>query len=178
MSPNDLPEAYVRTDDQGRQLGNRKALAALTGRPIGSIQVLAGTDEDFPDPVATGPRRELWYLIADLLKYASILAARRAGTAPVDDLEDDEEDPLLGLAEAAPEFGIAVSSMAGYVRDSIPAWKEGRPGRLPIPDEETPRGTKLTDRKWRRSTAHAWTTPGRGVGGGRPRADRAATEGA
>jgi hypothetical protein len=175
MSATPPPQEPLRTTEDGRVLGTRKTLATITGRPLGSLNVLAGTDPDFPDPVEHGRGRELLYLMDDLLKYAGILAARRAAPAAADELKDDEDDPLLGPAEAAPEFGIAVTSMPGYVRDSIPDWKEGRHGRLPIPDEETPRGTKLVDRKWRRSTARAWTLPGRGVGGGRPRNDTGRT---
>jgi hypothetical protein len=172
-----IPMEHLRTGADGRRLGNRRALVAITGRTAGSINVLAGTDEHFPPEIERGPGRTTWYYLDDLLDWAEANPVKRntPRPAPSADAEDDDLDALLGPKAAAAELGIAWSTFPSYVRDSVPFWERGEAGRLPIPDEETPRGTKgYVNREWKRRTLREWKLPGgRGIGGGRPPASAA-----
>ena len=160
-----IPEAYLR-QIEGRVLAHRGALEELTGLTKKSIDRLAG-QEEFPKPVvARGPERRGWYDPDDLVDVALAHQSQQVGVDAEAAVGPDDE--LLTPAQAAELMQLTnVGSFYKYVEQSLPAWARGEHGYVPMPDEETPRGTKQIARRWKRSTiiAHQARRPGHG---GRP----------
>jgi predicted DNA-binding transcriptional regulator AlpA len=160
-----IPEAYLR-EVEGRILAHRGALEELTGLSKKSVDRLAG-QPDFPKPVvARGPQRRAWYDPDDLVDVALAHQPQQVGVDA--EAAAGPGNELLTPSQVAELMQLKnVDSVYKYVEQSEAAWRRGEHGYLPMPDEETPRGTKQIARRWKRSTiiAHQERRPGHG---GRP----------
>jgi hypothetical protein len=165
-----IPEAYLREVD-GRTLAHRGALEELTGLSKKSVDRLASTGA-LPDPViARGPERRSWYDPEALVDVALAYEPRRLGV-DAEAAAAGPKDKLLPPREAAELMQVKYpGTFNRYVQMSEAAWRQGKHGILPLPDEERPRGTKQVSRRWKKSTiiAHQERRPGHG---GRPAADQ------
>ena len=165
-----VPDAAITTEViDGIECTDRAGIATLTGLSMPSINIKAGKDPEFPQPIR-GERigRTYWYPLTAVRAYAGHLAALAAAGKPRP-VAPGHPDDLLDAAAAAAALGITAGTFSRYVNDSRPYWEglaEGRP-ILPRPDVVTiePVGNlgEFERREWRRSTLseHQKTRPGR-----------------
>jgi len=165
-----VPDAAITTTViDGIECTDRAGIAALTGLSMPSINLKAGKDPAFPQPIR-GERiaRTYWYPVDAVRAYADHLTELAEGAKPRPVAPGDPDD-LLDAAAAAEALGISPGTFSRYVNDSRPYWDglvKGRP-ILPPPDVVTiePVGNlgEFERREWRRGTlaAHQETRPGR-----------------
>lgn len=155
----------VRTIN-GRRATDRPGAAEYLGRSIDRIKQLAAgrPHTGFPEPVdveTTGrgvrtrgedgrPRGREWYALTDLDAYRRAHGSR----ARVHSVRlDGDPDTLITGPQFAALLDVKPATFRSWVRDSQKAWKAGRDGYLPIPDETEQTSHGRTIRKWRLRTA-------------------------
>lgn len=172
---------------KGRRATDRPGAAEYLGRSIDRIKQLAAgrPDTGFPEPIeveTTGrgvrtrggdgqPRGREWYALTDLDAYHRAHGSR----ARVHSVKlDGDPDTLLTGPRFAALLDVKPDTFRSWVRDSQKAWKAGRDGYLPRPDETEQTSQGRTIRKWRLRTAQRFidrrSRPAPAVGVSRPEA--------
>jgi hypothetical protein len=172
----------------GEQATDRDGAAEYLGRSRKTIKVYATPygrrTYQFPDPL---PERIDGVEVFALSALDAFTARRqrlpRAAARPIRDgvsvagtPTDDDPERFITVAEFAALRGISRKSMDKYVKNSIPAWVQGKDGYLPRPVWPPAAGARGRGRgyQWPLGTALKWVAaPRRGglTAGPRPTVD-------
>jgi len=164
--------AYVVRVIEGTEHTDHAGLCAILGRDRSRVRAIEAADpEHFPAaqwPDGRPPTGGAWYPITEAQAYARRYdeATGRTIPAPADPAE------VLDIAGVADAEGWTLKSAREIAQQSRRAWRAGRPGRLPQPDEgydpDDPASSSPRDWRWTAGTLAAHVSAGRG-GAGRPR---------
>jgi hypothetical protein len=160
----------------GRRCTNRRGAAEYLGRSLQTINLVASPKRrpttGWPGRVAVRDGQE-WYDLADLdvFRVFYLEAKHNARLARVHRITlDGDPDELITATGFRELIGVRSNGWSKYVQKSLPAWREGRDGMLPVPDREEP-GRGGVVRSWKRHRVETWINnrPGSASSPGRPK---------
>jgi hypothetical protein len=163
---------------QGRRCTNRPGAAERFGRSLQTINLIASPKRragtGWPDPVGIEDGQE-WYALEDLdaFRVSYFEAKQQARQARVHQVRlDGDPDEMITATEFRKLIKVGHGAWSGYVEKSESAWKKGKDGLLPRPDDQEQAAHGVI-RKWKRHRVETWINnrPGSASSPGRPKKD-------